>query len=210
MVTAIGYETHMTAPQGLEDGVVVWPLRSGSTGNCLLVGCGRDVILVDAGWRSQGAFRLVLEKIGVKPHHIAGILVTHTHSDHINYTTYRFAEKHGIPLYLHTRNWEKAYKLHYKGRLKGDPAWRGEKRKASAPKRAMSKRGPTAAIISIAQHASPIGMGQREFLRPQLMKSWILVVKALWASSAGSSGRSLSTSRSSGLDTGSPPATAPE
>ncbi|MBW2263938.1 MAG: MBL fold metallo-hydrolase [Deltaproteobacteria bacterium] len=107
--------------------MVVWPLRSGSTGNCLLVGSGREVILVDAGWRSQGAFRLVLEKIGVKPHHVAGILVTHTHSDHINYTTYRLAEKYGIPLYLHTRNWERAYKLHYKGKLKGDPAWRGTK-----------------------------------------------------------------------------------
>jgi phosphoribosyl 1,2-cyclic phosphodiesterase len=116
----------MTAARALQDdGIVVWPLRSGSSGNCLLLGHGREVLLVDAGWRSQGAFRQVLEKIGVRPHHITGILVTHTHSDHINYTTYRFAEKHDIPLYLHTRNWERAYKLHYKGRLKGDPPWRG-------------------------------------------------------------------------------------
>jgi phosphoribosyl 1,2-cyclic phosphodiesterase len=117
----------MSVARELDEGLIVWPLRSGSSGNCLLVGSGREVILVDAGWRSQGAFRRVLEKIGVKPHHIAGILITHNHSDHINYTTYRFAEKHGIPLYLHTRNWERAYKLHYKGKLKGDPAWRGTK-----------------------------------------------------------------------------------
>ncbi len=46
-------------------------------------------------------------------------------------------------------------------------AWRGEKRSASAPKRARSKREATAPIISIAQQASPIGKGHSEFLRPQ-------------------------------------------
>jgi phosphoribosyl 1,2-cyclic phosphodiesterase len=106
-------------------GVVVWPLRSGSSGNCLLIRSGPDVVLVDAGWRSQRSFRLALEKAGVGPSSVRGILVTHTHADHINYTTYRFAEKHGIPLFVHTRNWERAYKLHYKDRLAGGPPWSG-------------------------------------------------------------------------------------
>src|SRR5688572_26387840 len=50
-------------------------------------------------------------------------------------------------------------------------AWRGEKRSASAPNRAMSDRGPTIAIISIAQHERPMGIGQSEFLRPQLISA---------------------------------------
>ncbi len=47
--------------------------------------------------------------------------------------------------------------------------WRGENRITSAPNRAMSNRELAAAINSIAQHAKPIGMGQREFLRIQLI-----------------------------------------
>jgi hypothetical protein len=45
---------------------------------------------------------------------------------------------------------------------------RGEKRITSAPKREISKREAAVAINSIAQHASPIGIGQSEFLRTQL------------------------------------------
>ena len=53
--------------------------------------------------------------------------------------------------------------------------WRGEKRMTSAPKRAMSKRAAPAAISSMAQQARPIGMGQSELLRIQLMavSSWV-------------------------------------
>jgi hypothetical protein len=47
-------------------------------------------------------------------------------------------------------------------------AWRGEGRKISAPKRAMSNRAVAAAIISMAQQASPNWSGQIELLRPQL------------------------------------------
>ena len=46
--------------------------------------------------------------------------------------------------------------------------WRGENRITSAPKRDMSKREAAVAINSMAQQASPMGIGQREFLRTQL------------------------------------------
>ena len=45
----------------------------------------------------------------------------------------------------------------------------------SAPKRAMSNRLDPAAIYSMAQQASPIGMGQREFLRNQFNTASTLV-----------------------------------
>src|SRR3954466_10301286 len=44
---------------------------------------------------------------------------------------------------------------------------RGEPRKTSAPKRAISKRDALIDIISIAQQARPNDMGQIEFLRAQ-------------------------------------------
>src|SRR6266404_8232249 len=47
-------------------------------------------------------------------------------------------------------------------------AWRGDGRKTSAPKRAISKREAPIDIISIAQQARPKAMGQMEFLRIQL------------------------------------------
>src|SRR5690348_5383059 len=47
--------------------------------------------------------------------------------------------------------------------------WRGDGRKTSAPKRAISKRDAPIDIISIAQHARPKVIGQIEFLRIQLM-----------------------------------------
>src|SRR3712207_1577075 len=48
--------------------------------------------------------------------------------------------------------------------------WRGEGRKTPAPKRPMSKREEPAAIISMAQHASPNVIGHRADLRPQLTR----------------------------------------
>src|SRR5882724_10051644 len=47
--------------------------------------------------------------------------------------------------------------------------WRGEPRKTSAPKRAISNRDALIDIISIAQQARPNDIGQMEFLRAQLM-----------------------------------------
>src|ERR1700736_6295223 len=47
----------------------------------------------------------------------------------------------------------------------------GENRITSAPNRAISNRAQAAAIISIAQQARPIGIGQSEFFRIQLMQA---------------------------------------
>jgi hypothetical protein len=47
-------------------------------------------------------------------------------------------------------------------------AWRGEPRKTSAPKRAMSNRLDAVQIISMAQQARPNPSGQRLERRPQL------------------------------------------
>src|ERR1700754_3350880 len=55
-------------------------------------------------------------------------------------------------------------------------AWRGEARKASKPKRAMSRRAPTTDIISIAQQARPKVAGNSELPRAQLAARSSVVV----------------------------------
>ncbi len=58
-------------------------------------------------------------------------------------------------------------------------ACRGEARNTSAPNRAMSNRGPPAAIISMAQHARPNPIGQSDDCRAQLSTASTLVVMML-------------------------------
>lgn len=62
--------------------MTVCALSSGSRGNCVLVSDGRTHILVDAGIsarRITGA----LKNFDLTPADLAGVLVTHEHSDHI-------------------------------------------------------------------------------------------------------------------------------
>jgi hypothetical protein len=56
---------------------------------------------------------------------------------------------------------------------------RGEKRMTSEPNRAMSYRPERVAIISMAQHAVPNGMGHRAFFRAQATTADTVVVNAL-------------------------------
>lgn len=60
----------------------VTTLASGSEGNCLLVSDGSTHILIDAGISCKRV-TAGLRSLGVDPHDIAAILVTHEHSDHI-------------------------------------------------------------------------------------------------------------------------------
>ena len=58
-------------------------LASGSSGNALLVSCGRTHLLVDAGISCR-RITLSLAELGLTPQDLAAILITHTHSDHIS------------------------------------------------------------------------------------------------------------------------------
>ena len=57
-------------------------LASGSRGNAMLVSCGDTYILVDAGISAR-RIKQSLEKLDITPDQIAGILITHEHTDHI-------------------------------------------------------------------------------------------------------------------------------
>src|SRR5579875_3217189 len=63
--------------------VTVRALASGSSGNAVLVQADKTALLIDAGLPGRTLARL-LREYGVRPGHLAGILITHEHSDHIS------------------------------------------------------------------------------------------------------------------------------
>lgn len=62
--------------------LTVTTLASGSSGNSALVSDGRTHVLVDAGISARRITRS-LRELGVAPEELAGVLVTHEHTDHI-------------------------------------------------------------------------------------------------------------------------------
>jgi phosphoribosyl 1,2-cyclic phosphodiesterase len=79
-------------------------LRSGSSGNCLLIENGTSRILIDAGGMSQRKLREILLEAELTPDQLDGIVITHTHSDHINYSTIQTCRKYTIPIWIHRIN----------------------------------------------------------------------------------------------------------
>ena len=73
-------------------------LGSGSSGNGLVVECGRTRVLMDCGF-SIAETRERLGRVGLAPSDLAGIVVTHEHDDHIGGVA-AFAKKHAIPVHL--------------------------------------------------------------------------------------------------------------
>ena len=65
---------------------------SGSSGNCAYLGTEHSGILIDAGVDMDKVFS-DLQKNGVKPEMVKGIIITHDHADHIRYA-YRIARKY--------------------------------------------------------------------------------------------------------------------
>ena len=82
-------------------------LRSGSSGNLLLLegSHGRHVsrVLIDCGLRSQQECERVLEEDIPLDDGVAGLVVTHAHCDHVNYSTLRVLGRRKVPVYAHRR-----------------------------------------------------------------------------------------------------------
>lgn len=79
-------------------------LRSGSSGNCLFLEHDSKYLLVDAGGMSQKKYHEILQEVNVTPDLLSGIVFTHTHSDHVNYSTIQVCRKYGIPIWIHELN----------------------------------------------------------------------------------------------------------
>jgi len=73
-------------------------LCSGSSGNSLLLRSDQTTLLIDAGFSSMRAGRKALN--GYLPE-IDGAVISHLHSDHIQYSSLRLLEESRIPVYLY-------------------------------------------------------------------------------------------------------------
>lgn len=78
-------------------------LGSGSKGNCTLVASRGTVVLIDAGL-PFAEIEEKLDRLGVSPQYINGILVTHEHVDHIR-SVGKLSKKYNIPVFAHMREW---------------------------------------------------------------------------------------------------------
>lgn len=72
-------------------------LASGSLGNAALVSCGDTHILLDTGISAKRV-TAGLAALGVKPHQLSAILITHEHSDHISGLRV-FTKKNRVPVH---------------------------------------------------------------------------------------------------------------
>ncbi|MBQ4075961.1 MAG: MBL fold metallo-hydrolase [Clostridia bacterium] len=79
------------------------PLFSGSSGNAIFVGAGDTRILIDAGMPGR-SIENALKEIGILPETLAGIVVTHEHSDHVKGVGI-LSRKYHIPVYANERTW---------------------------------------------------------------------------------------------------------
>ncbi|MEG1720707.1 MAG: MBL fold metallo-hydrolase [Pseudoflavonifractor sp.] len=75
----------------------VCTIASGSSGNCLVMTDGVTHILVDAGISARRICK-ALRELGIDPADLAGILVTHEHSDHVSGLT-TLLKQLPIPVY---------------------------------------------------------------------------------------------------------------
>jgi phosphoribosyl 1,2-cyclic phosphodiesterase len=77
-------------------------LGSGSDGNALLIsaasGTTCTTVMLDCGFAIRETERR-LERLGVMPKDLAGIVVTHEHQDHVG-GVFKFARRHRIPVWL--------------------------------------------------------------------------------------------------------------
>jgi phosphoribosyl 1,2-cyclic phosphodiesterase len=73
-------------------------LGSGSRGNALIVEQGRTRLMLDCGYPVRETERR-LARLDLVPADLAGILITHEHSDHTA-GAYKFARKHALPIWL--------------------------------------------------------------------------------------------------------------
>jgi phosphoribosyl 1,2-cyclic phosphodiesterase len=77
-------------------------LGSGSEGNSLLIsaksGTTRTIVMLDCGFAIRETERR-LQRLGISPEELNGIVVTHEHQDHVG-GVFKFARRHHIPVWL--------------------------------------------------------------------------------------------------------------
>lgn len=81
----------------------IYPIRSGSRGNAILIYTEKTKILVDCGVSGKIAENGI-KKIGIDPSGISAVLVTHEHNDHISGVGVMM-RRYNIPVYANEKTW---------------------------------------------------------------------------------------------------------
>lgn len=76
----------------------IYPIASGSSGNCTYIGHGKSGLLVDAGVSALSISK-ALASAAIQPESIKGILITHSHIDHVAGLRV-FANKYSLPVFM--------------------------------------------------------------------------------------------------------------
>src|SRR4030042_1988402 len=90
-------------------------IRSNSSGNCLALRTEKTCVLIDCGLGSQSSCERTLSKHFGQNIEVNAVVVTHTHSDHINYSSLRILEQYGLQLRIHESNIEQLQEKHFEG-----------------------------------------------------------------------------------------------
>ena len=86
-------------------------LCSGSSGNSLLLKSGGTTLLIDAGFPSMRACRKALGGILSR---LDGAVVSHLHTDHIQYSSLRVLEESRVPIYVAEKDVPHLAARHYR------------------------------------------------------------------------------------------------
>jgi phosphoribosyl 1,2-cyclic phosphodiesterase len=81
-------------------------LGSGSAGNALVVESGKTRLMLDCGFPVRETIRR-LERTGLTPEMLDGILVTHEHGDHVS-GVFSLGARFGVPVWLTHGTWRSA------------------------------------------------------------------------------------------------------
>lgn len=86
------------------DSIMICPLSSGSSGNCIFIRAGKSKILVDCGITGKAA-KAGLDSLGISPLELDAIIVTHEHIDHISGVGI-LCRRYSIPVYATLGTWK--------------------------------------------------------------------------------------------------------
>jgi phosphoribosyl 1,2-cyclic phosphodiesterase len=75
----------------------VWSIASGSSGNAYLIRAEGTTVLVECGI-SIGRITRFLRRLGISPHDLTGVLLTHDHSDHTR-SARQLSDTYQVPVF---------------------------------------------------------------------------------------------------------------
>ena len=82
-------------------------LGSSSRGNSTVIWDDRQAVMIDCGLRVRDT-RARLEEIGLTLDDLSGVLITHSHGDHLYPSMLNALRTNDIPVYIHEETAEKA------------------------------------------------------------------------------------------------------